>query len=92
MASKTIVGSTHGMNQSAFVCQHLLGQKKVGFWEPFDSQPDGDYPDGELNAWCDQCDAVFEREGDWNDTATEFADIQLVCSKCFFRMKAFNLS
>ena len=91
MSGSLVECGTHGINQSAFVCKHLLSGRKVGFWEPFDSQPDGDYPDGELNAWCNECNKNFESEGSWNDAATDFAEIKLVCSKCFFLFKSSNL-
>lgn len=90
MANNLVECGSHGMRQSAFVCKHLLSHQKVGFWEPFESKPDGDYPDGELNGWCDECNKILEKEGDWNDAAATFAGIQLVCSKCFFEMKNLN--
>lgn len=87
---KKVSCCNHGERYPAFVCQHLVKNAKVGFWEPFDSDPSKTYKDDELNAWCDKCDEVLTQEGEWNDKSEEFAQIKLICDKCFFDMKAFN--
>ncbi len=80
----------HGLRNQAFVCQHLICGDAKGFWEPFDSDPTRQYPDGELNAWCDECDKILMKEGDWNEKSETFAQIQLICDECFFQMKKLN--
>ena len=86
-----MVCPTHGNQKYAFVCQHLLGDKKnQGFWEPFESKQEADYEDGELNAWCNICDDKLMEEGEWNDTSEAFANIQLICRSCFFEIKSKN--
>ena len=77
----------HGLRNRAFVCQHLICGDAKGFWEPFDSDPTRQYPDGELNAWCDECDKILMKEGEWNEKSETFAQIQLICDECFFQMK-----
>ncbi|WP_305008998.1 hypothetical protein [Hymenobacter aranciens] len=49
------------------------------------------YSDDELNAWCDACDEVLLRIGEWNDESEAFAKIKLVCDACYFDMKELNL-
>ncbi|TYZ06210.1 hypothetical protein FY528_18920 [Hymenobacter lutimineralis] len=63
----------------------------VGFYEPFASDPSVVYANDELNAWCDACDEVLTRVGEWNDESEGFAKIKVVCDACFFDMKELNL-
>ena len=55
----------HGSQGRTFVCQHLAAAgQDLGFHRGFDpEEPDALFPD----AWCDACEAVREREGDWNE-------------------------
>jgi hypothetical protein len=82
---------THGNRYPAFVCQHLNLKTPVGFYEPFASDPSEVYSDDELNAWCDACDEVLTRVGEWNEESEKFAKIKLVYDVCFFDMKKLNL-
>ena len=88
---KDVECSTHGLRRAAFVCQHLNKELRVGFHEPFESQENVDYPNGELNAWCDQCHEMLEKTGEWNDESESFAKVKLCCDRCFFEMKRLNL-
>ena len=57
----------HGKSPATFVCQHLPAGENQGFNVGYDPEaPDDAYPD----AWCDQCDAVLEQEGE--EEATDF--------------------
>jgi len=47
--------------------------------------------DDDFQAWCSDCELVRQREGRWNDISEAFAEIKLVCEKCYFEMKEFNL-
>lgn len=70
----------HGKTSATFICQHLSNGEGLGFNMGFDpKKPDDLYPD----AWCDKCDEVLEKEGEWNDASEAFADIRLVCSGCY---------
>jgi hypothetical protein len=75
----------------AYVCQHLNLQTPVGFCEPLASDPSTTYANDELNAWCDACDEVLSKVGEWNDESERFAQIKLVCDVCYFDMKELNL-
>jgi len=74
----------------AFVCQHLFLQHRkkeyspIGFYQP--TQDPGD-PDDDLEAWCAACDEVLGRVGEWNDESEAFADIKVLCSGCFERIR-----
>ncbi|MBO2008977.1 hypothetical protein [Hymenobacter negativus] len=88
--SKRVECSTHGNRYPAYVCQHLNLKTPVGFYEPFASDPSVIYSDDELNAWCNACDEVLTRVGEWNEESESFAKIKLVCDVCFFDMKELN--
>lgn len=81
---------THGDARPAFVCQHLFLQHRqkqysaIGFFEP--TQDPGD-PDDDLEAWCGACDEVLGRVGEWNDESEAFADMKVLCSGCFQRVR-----
>jgi hypothetical protein len=42
------------------------------------------------NAWCDKCDEVLQREGEWNDKYESFAGIMAICESCFEEIKKRN--
>lgn len=70
----------HGETNATFVCQHLLRGQDLGFNIGFDpDDPDDLCPD----AWCNQCDALYDAEGGWTDKAVEFSDIKLLCAGCY---------
>lgn len=83
----------HSTRRRAFVCEHLFDkEKKVGFEEAFETVEGMELGDGDdFEAWCDECEAVRVEEGEWNDRSEAFANIKLVCEKCYFEMKEFNL-
>ena len=82
----------HGMDYAAFVCCHLNTHNKTGFHESFPSDPDNIDPDDEFQAWCDECEQVRLSTEGWTDESMTFADIKLICNRCYFDMKNFNLS
>ena len=74
----------HGPSFPAYVCRHLAAgpaegavRRRLGFHDAED--PGTPRPD----AWCDACEAVREREGDWTERAEAFADPVLVCGACY---------
>ena len=84
--------STHDYRRRAFVCTHINSRTKVGFEEAFDTFEDmelGD--DDDFEAWCDACEKVRLHEDGWNDKSMAFAQIKLVCEKCYFDFKELNL-
>jgi hypothetical protein len=82
----------HEKQRVAFVCKHLIGKEKVGFNEAFDTFDGMELgEDDDFQAWCDKCEVERQKEGEWNDASTAFADIKLICEKCYFEMKELNL-
>ena len=89
---KFIQCGSHDYRRIAFVCKHLNNQTKVGFEESFETFEDMELSDeDDFQAWCDECESVRKSEGEWNDRSMKFADIKMVCEKCYFEMKELNL-
>ena len=84
--------SDHEYRRRAFVCKHLNHTTKVGFEESFETFEDMELlEDDDFQAWCDECEIVRQEEGEWTDKAMAFAEIKVVCEKCYFEMKELNL-
>ena len=82
----------HDYKRRAFVCRHLNTETKVGFEESFETYENMDLQDDDdLQAWCNECEHVRFREGEWNDISMKFAQIKVVCEDCYFEMKELNL-
>ncbi len=82
----------HEYRRRAFVCKHLNLETKVGFQEAFETFEDMKLSeDDDFQAWCTECEAVRQQEGEWNERSEAFAEIKLVCEKCYFAMKELNL-
>jgi hypothetical protein len=47
--------------------------------------------DNDFQAWRDECEVVRQKEGEWNEASMAFAEIKLVCERCYFEMKELNL-
>lgn len=78
---------THGSGTATFLCKHLLEGEKRGFHVGYDpKQPYALYPD----AWCDECDTVLDKEGEWNEVSENFADVKMVCSDCYQEIRERN--
>ncbi len=93
MSNKFVECESHGEVRPAFVCQHFLSGKRVGWNEPAEYSYDEDYEfAGCINAWCDECEEFVNRTGAWNDESEAFADIRLVCENCAVKFKEFNLA
>jgi hypothetical protein len=71
--------STHGDCYQTFVCAHLLGESAGLGFNREDPTDDNPFPD----AWCDNCQIIFEAHGEWTDAAQELVKISLLCSGCY---------
>lgn len=89
LQGKYIACDTHTSGRIAFICQHLNKQHQTGFHEAFDPDTITDDDDG-YQAWCDECEKVRAKEGEWNDASMAFAQIKLVCDQCYFDIKKRN--
>jgi hypothetical protein len=56
---------------------------RVGFHTPDDAADDD-------QGWCDACERVRAREGEWNDRSEADADIRLICLDCFDQAQRLN--
>ena len=77
---------THGESEKAFVCIHITGDAAgLGFnrEEPSEEKP---FPD----AWCDDCELIFEAHDGWNDESSKLTEIVLLCSGCYERARIRN--
>jgi hypothetical protein len=87
--SKSVECGTHGRADAAFVCRHLAGARTgppLGFHQAYIDPENRQW--GDLNGWCDRCDTIYAAEGEWNDTSEAFAGVTMICSGCFFDLKA----
>lgn len=83
----------HGKIRKAFVCQHLNLKSKIGFEETFETFEGMKLEDDDdFQAWCSQCEKERLKTDGWNNESMEFAKIKLVCERCYFEMKKFNLN
>jgi hypothetical protein len=89
---KYVECNEHEYRRRAFVCHHLNKLDKVGFEESFETIENMEFgEDDDFQAWCDECEIVRQQEEGWNETSMKFADIRIVCEKCYFEMKEVNL-
>nr|WP_133300149.1 DUF6882 domain-containing protein [Mucilaginibacter terrenus] len=86
LKDKYVDCASHIADRTAFVCQHLLNEKSIGFNEPFETDPSIENND-DCQAWCDECEKVRLKEGEWTDNAVVFANIKVVCNQCYFDIK-----
>src|SRR5688500_10839377 len=82
--SEEIICDQHGPSYATFVCNHLATGSKLGFHCSF--QDDDSRPD----AWCSKCNEVMLAEGGWNEASESFANITLLCEKCYDKAKERN--
>ena len=78
---------SHGLQHAAFVCQHLIDGRALGFVVPFEEDTT---PGDPLMAWCETCEIARAEQGEWNDISEAVASIKLVCDQCFDRLRAQN--
>jgi hypothetical protein len=83
MTERLTIECRHGSLTAAVVCRHHLAKEEevLGFVEN-SSDPD------DLQAWCDQCEAFFSREGELTDDFRRFCDFAVVCVVCYSEIKA----
>ena len=79
----------HGDQPETFLCQHvvtsLFTSQPVGFWWADD--PGNPHPD----AWCTACNEVLKEEnGEWTKRSESFADLKLLCAKCYEKARELN--
>jgi len=84
--SNLIDCSTHGEQEKTYVCNHLAdGSAGLGFnrGEPTEENP---FPD----AWCDECNLIYEANDGWGDATEGLITIRLLCSGCYEKARIRN--
>jgi len=78
----TVLCGTHGKRTAAVVCGHLVGEtdRVLGFVEN-SSEPN------DQQACCDDCERVFEQEGELTPAFKRFTDMSVVCDFCYARIR-----
>ncbi len=78
----TISCETHGKNDVAVVCGHLLGHHStpLGFVE------NSSIP-GDLQGGCYACEYMFSQENEMTDKFKKFTNMSLVCEECYSDIK-----
>jgi len=77
-SSETTACSAHGSGTNTFVCEHLVVNPKQKW---FSSPPSTDKP--WPDAWCAECDAVYQEQGEWNEENEGRLPIKLLCHHCY---------
>jgi len=74
----TVECEIHGRGQQSYICEHLLAFPRQEWFsdEPSERNP---WPD----AWCAECDKIFQTRGEWNDENSARLKIKLVCHRCY---------
>lgn len=75
---------THGLSETCFVCEHLVGAEGVGFNVADD--PERLRPD----AWCDACEALLQEAGDWEALGDRHPKLSILCGGCYDRTRERN--
>lgn len=81
---KRVECALHGETAATFVCRHLRFGVGCGFHASAD-----DANDPRPDAWCDVCEAAFQRYGEWN--ASNEPEISLLCAGCYDTARARNM-
>jgi hypothetical protein len=75
--------SHHGSGSATYVCEHLLSRPDQ---EWFSNEPNEEdkWPD----AWCADCEDLFQEQGEWNDKNQSKRDIKLLCHHCYEKLRS----
>jgi hypothetical protein len=80
-ALPTVHCKTHGTRSTATVCAHMIGTVgPLGFVEN-SSDPE------DLQAWCYDCERLFEKEQGLTEAFRRFNDFAVVCDRCYVELK-----
>ena len=81
-ASEQISCDVHGEAFTTYVCGHLA-EDSVQRWHCGFPSEDNPWPD----AWCDRCNEIFLREGEWNEKNEREVKLKLLCHHCYEKRK-----
>ena len=72
----------HGPGEATVVCQHIVSGVARAFVSDEPTAEDR-WPD----AWCERCEEVLTDEGGWNPSSEGFADLHVLCHRCYERRR-----
>jgi Family of unknown function (DUF6882) len=81
--SNRVSCAQHGKASATYLCQHLV-EDPVQRWYCDYPTEDRPWPD----AWCSACEAVYAREGGWNETSKKGVPIRLLCCHCYEHLRS----
>jgi hypothetical protein len=76
--SKEITCEQHGSATATYVCSHLVADP-IQRWHSARASDDNQWPD----AWCDVCNHIFMRDGEWNDANCKDVELKMLCHHCY---------
>jgi hypothetical protein len=73
----------HGSGFAAYTCEHLVSNPDQKW---FSQEPDEEHkwPD----AWCADCELLFQEQGEWNDKNVPKRKIKLLCHHCYEKLRS----
>lgn len=78
---------THGSQDEAFVCQHIVGSLHTGV--PVGFHWPGGSTELHPDAWCSACESArIEAGGEWTEEVVQQLNIKLLCCACYEHAKA----
>ena len=79
----TIKCGEHDVGIATFICEHLSVEPNQEWFSDARTEIDP-WPD----AWCGQCENIFQEENGWNDNNTSKRKIVAICNQCYERLRA----
>jgi hypothetical protein len=68
----------HGSAFSTYICDHLFASPNQKWFSGAVSDSDP-WPD----AWCEQCNELFDQQGEWNDKNSGGLKARVLCHHCY---------
>lgn len=86
MSEKKTIRALKNLKDGCIVCKHIekVESLELGFHFPEDIETD-------FQVWCDECEKILDKEGEWTKKALKFADFKPYCSVCLWQLKEFYL-
>lgn len=78
-SEENTISRLKALNEPALICNHILQNRYLNLNFPDSIEDD--------EAWCNQCDAILQKEGKWTEKLLKFADFQPYCKDCFRELK-----
>jgi hypothetical protein len=79
--------SHHGSGSATYVCEHLVS-KPDQQWFSNEPVEEDKWPD----AWCADCKALFQEQGEWNEKNQPKRNIELLCHHCYENLRSREIS